>query len=74
MKAVKTGRQWCRDKRNKYVVRETTGFGEREGEDGHLSSFRLVLYILCGADLGPDVLKVGQRLVDDAELLGRGCR
>lgn len=22
MKAVKTGRQWCRDKRNKYVVRE----------------------------------------------------
>lgn len=43
-------------------------------EERHLSSFGLVLDILYGADLGPDVLEVRHRLVDDAELLGRGCR
>lgn len=43
-------------------------------DECHLSSFRLVLDILCGTDLGLDVLEVRQRLVDDAELLRRGCR
>lgn len=45
-----------------------------EGEERHLSSFGLVLDILCWADLGLDVLEVRQWLVDDAELLGCGCR
>lgn len=39
---------------------------------GHLSSAGLILDVLRGADLGLDVLEVGQRLVDDAQLLGRG--
>lgn len=42
-------------------------------EGSHLSSFGLILYILRGSNLGFDVLKVGQRLVDDADLLGSGC-
>lgn len=42
-------------------------------EECHLSSFGLVLDILCGADLGLDVLEVRQWLVDDAKLLGCGC-
>lgn len=45
---------------------------ERGVGGGHLSSAGLVLYVLRGADLGLDVLEVGQRLVDDAQLLGRG--
>lgn len=45
---------------------------ERSGKDRHLSSPRLVLDVLRGADLGLDVLEVGQRLVDDAQLLGCG--
>lgn len=44
--------------------------GTKETADGYLSSFRLVLDILRRSDLGFDVLEVGQRLVDDAELLG----
>lgn len=50
------------------------GFGERAREEHHLSSFGLVLDILRGADLGLDVLEVGQRLIDDTKLLGCGCR
>lgn len=45
---------------------------EQRGKGGHLSSPGLVLDVLRGADLGLDVLEVGQRLVDDAQLLGRG--
>ena len=44
------------------------------GKEHHLASFWLVLDVLRGADLGLDVLEVRQRLVDDAELLGCGCR
>lgn len=44
---------------------------EEKRRDGHLSSARLILDVLRGADLGLDVLEVGQRLVDDAQLLGR---
>ena len=38
----------------------------------YLPSFGLVLDVLCRADLGLDVLEVGQRLVEDAQLLGGG--
>lgn len=52
---------------------QRTGRTNRRGGGGHLSPFGLVLDVLRGADLGLDVLEVGQRLVDDAELLGGGC-
>lgn len=43
-------------------------------EEHHLSSFGLVLDILRGANLGLDVLEVRQWLIDNAKLLGCGCR
>lgn len=56
----------------KKVRQQRTGRTNETG-DGYLSSFGLVLDILRRADLGFDVLEVGQRLVDDAELLWSRC-
>lgn len=62
----------CRGDRSSSKTEAFQGEGVRK--DSHLSSFRLILDILCGADLGFDVLEVGQWLVDDAELLRCGRR
>lgn len=48
---------------------DTSG-NQRRGTN--LSPLGLVLDVVCGADLGLDVLQVGQGLVEDAQLLGRG--
>lgn len=40
----------------------------------YLSSFGLILDVFCGANLGLDILEIRKWLVDDAELLGCGCR
>lgn len=50
---------------------DTSG-NQRRGTN--LSPLGLVLDVVCGADLGLDVLEVGQRLVKDAELFGSGGR
>lgn len=47
---------------------------QESGEKTCLSSFRLVLHVIRGADLGPDGLEVRHGLVDDAQLLGRRGR
>lgn len=56
------------------VVFNTGHIPYAEWLSSHLSTFGLVLHVVCGADLGLDVLEVGQRLVKDAELFGSGGR
>lgn len=74
LKTVKIGTQHWRGEKQASSYTEDTKIGVNVGDECHLSSFRLVFDILCGTNLGLDILEVRQWLVDDAQLLRCGCR